>query len=229
MTDIDSTLRDLILRLVPEDGKSIGNKALHERLGLAADFTVTGEEYRRIRDELIGEGILTAGKGRGGSVLRTGPVQTAAPDFTALGLTMPERPEAKRPSTAKPVRKESGPRKKSGEGGQVISYRHQDKRKNNPHVGMVDTASDGVESHTTWAYDPHLDPALQFDVGRARIEKLIDDALASGDQAVMQQTLEQLKRLQAPYLNWSGKAELIWSDFLPLGIKNISSFEERCP
>ena len=90
---------------------------------------------------------------------------------------------------------------------QVISYRYGDKRKNNPHVGMVDTVSDGVEGQTTWSYDPHIDPTLNFDAARAGIEKLIDDALASDDGAVMRQALEQLKRLHAPYLNWTGKAE----------------------
>ena len=53
---------------------------------------------------------------------------------------------------------------------QVISYRYGDKRKNNPHVGMVDTISDGVEGHTTWAYDPHIDPTLNFDSARSGIE-----------------------------------------------------------
>ena len=64
-----------------------------------------------------------------------------------------------------------------------------------------------MEEETAWRYDPHLDPALQFDVGRAQIEKLIDDALASGDEAQMRAALEELKRLQSPYLNWTGKAE----------------------
>ena len=90
---------------------------------------------------------------------------------------------------------------------QTLSYRHSDKRKNNPPVGMVDTASDGVEGQTTWAYDPHIDPTLNFDTARAGIEKLIDEALASGDEAVMRQALEQLKRMHTPYLNWTGKAE----------------------
>ncbi len=72
---------------------------------------------------------------------------------------------------------------------------------------MVDTTSDGVESQTAWGYDPHLDPTLQFDIGRSQIEKLIDDALASGDEQVMRNTLAELKRLQEPYLNWTGKAE----------------------
>ena len=58
-----------------------------------------------------------------------------------------------------------------------------------------------------WAYDPHIDPALQFDPPRARIEALIDEALESGDTDRMREALEELKRLQSPYLNWAGKAE----------------------
>ncbi len=83
---------------------------------------------------------------------------------------------------------------------QVI-YRYGDKRKNNPHVGMVDTVSDGVEGQTAWACDPHIDPTLNFDSARAGIERLIDDA------PVMREALERIKRLHAPYLNWTGKAE----------------------
>ncbi len=89
----------------------------------------------------------------------------------------------------------------------VVSYRHPDRRKNNPEVGMVDPDTDPVEPKTKWAYDPHIDPALQFDVGRAGIENLIDDALASGDAEVMRTALEQLKKQAEPYLNWTGKAE----------------------
>ena len=90
---------------------------------------------------------------------------------------------------------------------EVLSYRHNDRRKNNPEVGMVSPDTDPDQPKTTYSYDPHIDPALQFDSKRFQIEKLIDDALASGDQNVMQQALEQLKRQQDPYLNWSGKAE----------------------
>jgi len=90
---------------------------------------------------------------------------------------------------------------------QVIAYRHADRRVNNPEVGMVTPDSDPEGGKTRWNYDPHLDPALQFDSGRAGIENLIDDALASGDVEAMRAALEELKRLQTPYLNWSGKAE----------------------
>ncbi len=74
---------------------------------------------------------------------------------------------------------------------------------------MVNTVSDGVETRTAWGYDPHIDPVLRFDVGRSSVEVLIDDALASKDESVMREALEQLKRMQAPYLNWTGKAERI--------------------
>lgn len=91
----------------------------------------------------------------------------------------------------------------------IEAYQHKDKRKNNPPVGLVTPETDGVEEKQSWAYDPHIDPALQFDgnANRAAVEKLIDDALESGDQASMQVALETLKQMHAPYLNWTGKAE----------------------
>ncbi len=95
----------------------------------------------------------------------------------------------------------------SGEDSQILSYRHPNKRVNNPDVGLVNPETDPAQPKTAWAYDPHLDPALQFDVRRAQIEKLIDDALASGDNDTMRDALAELKRLQSPYLNWAGKAE----------------------
>ena len=90
---------------------------------------------------------------------------------------------------------------------QVLSYRHGDTRVNNPEVGMVHAATDPDGDKTTWAYDPHLDPVLNFDSARAGIETLIDDALASDDPGCMKEALEELKRLQQPYLAWTGKAE----------------------
>jgi adenine-specific DNA-methyltransferase len=89
----------------------------------------------------------------------------------------------------------------------VLAYRHADRRKNNPEVGLVNEASDPEQAKTPWAYDPHLDPALQFDSARAGAEKLIADALAGDDPAAMRHALEELRRMSAPYLQWTGKAE----------------------
>lgn len=89
----------------------------------------------------------------------------------------------------------------------IAAYRHADRRANNPEVGMVTPATDPDARPTRWAYDPHLDPALQFDPQRARIEALIDAALASDRPSDLREALQELKRLQAPYLQWTGKAE----------------------
>ena len=72
---------------------------------------------------------------------------------------------------------------------------------------MVSPDTDPEQPKTTWKYDPHIDPAMQFDTRRAQIESLIDNALTSGDETAMRRALEQLKRQAEPYLNWSGKAE----------------------
>ena len=92
-------------------------------------------------------------------------------------------------------------------GQELSTYLHPEKRLNNPPVGLVTARSDGVEEKRRWAYDPHVDPALQFDLGRAQIEQLIDDALGSNDPEQYRLALEELKRLALPYLNWAGKAE----------------------
>ncbi len=214
MSKRDTILRDLILQHVPVDGASIGNKALLERLTETADFTFTEADYQRVRDALIAEGLLASGQGRGGSVMRAQAASVEAAtvevdvddEDDGLTLEMQERPEP-RPAKAGAAKAPAGPRVSKDQTKQVISYRYGDKRKNNPHVGMVDTTSDGVEEPKYWRYDPHIDPALNFDSARAQIENLIDDALASGDEAQMRQALEQLKRMQSPYLNWTGKAE----------------------
>lgn len=90
---------------------------------------------------------------------------------------------------------------------QVAPYVHDDRRVLNPEVGLVKPSNDPEIAKTKWAYDPHLDPALQFDMGRAQIEALIDGALASGDADTMRDALAELRQMQQPYLNWSGKAE----------------------
>lgn len=137
---------------------------------------------------------------------RGNPGQHVLPDddFSLESQTAPSeeaaKPHAGRNKSATPAGKKSGHP-------EVLSYRHQDKRKNNPEVGMVKPENDPDQPRTVWNYDPHLDPALQFDTGRAAIEKLIDEALASGDDAAMRAALQELKRLGEPYLNWTGKAE----------------------
>jgi adenine-specific DNA-methyltransferase len=109
--------------------------------------------------------------------------------------------------TRKPAKTKAAPQAPATGDAQVLAYRHADRRKNNPEVGLVNVASDPEQAKTPWAYDPHLDPALQFDSARAGAEKLIEDALAGDDPAAMRHALEELRRMSAPYLQWTGKAE----------------------
>ncbi len=161
---------------------------------------ISEDDYAAVRDVLVDEGLLGRGRGRGGSIYRA--------DVADLELTAPEAPEAV-PATRRPRKKVA---RKSGEPAQVLSYRHGETRVNNPEVGMVHAGTDPDGEKTTWAYDPHLDPMLNFDSARAEIESLIDDALASEEPERMKGALEELKRLQAPYLNWTGKAERLSFD-----------------
>lgn len=124
-------------------------------------------------------------------------------DSGGFELTSPEPGAA--PKRAKKTK--ASPKEKEPDPVQVLSYRHSDKRANNPEVGMVHPENDPDQPKKVWAFDPHLDPALMFDDTRALIERLIDDALSSGDAETMRDALTELKRLQAPYLNWAGKAE----------------------
>ncbi|MGQ7288669.1 site-specific DNA-methyltransferase [Vreelandella venusta] len=208
MSLTDTQLRELILSSVPQDGSTVGNVKL---LGLIThqDSSIDRSAFERVRDALVEEGVLGKGRGRGGSVflVQSSEAANKEPDLTLQMQEVPAEP----PLASVPTRKATTgkARQKKADQAQVLSYRYDEKRKNNPHVGMVDTASDGVEERTTWAYDPHLDPELQFDssASRAQVETLIDDALASGDQEQMREALEELKRLQSPYLQWAGKAE----------------------
>ena len=192
-----------LLTLVPEDGSSIGNAELRGLMALRLDRNVDETEYFTVQQALVEQGVLVKGRDRGGSVQRA-----LANACEALTLDMQAIPEdAKRPRP-----KQAGlplPNRKPGEAkrtkrrppseGKVLAYRHDERRINNPEVGLVTPDDDADERETVYAWDPHIDPALQFDIGRHDIETLIDDALASGDQASMHEALAQ-KGWSAPSL-----------------------------
>ena len=137
--------------------------------------------------------------------------QTPPDDLTSFDLAAPAANSA--PKKRAPRQKAVDSATSAGSQGaiagdaQILSYRHPDRRANNPEVGMVTPATDPDAGKTRWAHDPHLDPELRFDAARAGIENLIDEALQSDDSATLRSALEELKRLQSPYLNWAGKAE----------------------
>jgi hypothetical protein len=56
-----------------------------------------------------------------------------------------------------------GRKTKGSDPKEVVSYRHEETRANNPQVGMVHAESDPDQPKTQWQYDPHLDPKLMYD------------------------------------------------------------------
>jgi adenine-specific DNA-methyltransferase len=196
-------IAEQLLSLVPVDGTPVGNAALRDGLAEELGRDVDEYEYIAVRDALIAQGFLVKGKGRGGSV------RLAQRDTASFDLASPQvrDSEPALPTTRRKAAQKASQSKKVADKSTLISYRHAEKRRNNPEVGMVDPDSDPDEGKSRYAYDPHLDPSLQFDVGRAQVEKIIDDALDVGDEQTMREALLTLKRIADPYLNWAGKAE----------------------
>ncbi|TIQ03831.1 site-specific DNA-methyltransferase [Mesorhizobium sp.] len=209
---MSDSLAELILTLTPEDGSSINNGAMLTLLRAQVP-SLSDDAYVNARDTLVDEGVLGRGRGRGGSIFRiveqaidededSEDSEDLDEDGDGFELLPPEESAStqRRRSTKRSARS-------SGEPIQVLSYRHGETRVNNPEVGMVHAGTDPDGDKTAWAYDPHLDPMLNFDSARSGIERLIDEALASDDLQQMKDALTELKRLQQPYLNWTGKAE----------------------
>ncbi len=179
-------LASLILSLTPENGSAVGNVTMLTALRKHLPDLSEGD-YRATRDDMVRSGILERGRGRGGSIRRTGEQAETGDPAPAPG-----------PASSK---------KKHGAPKQVLSYHHEQTRVNNPEVGMVHANTDPDGGKAVWDYDPHLDPILNFDSARGGIERLIDDAIGEEDPELMTDALLELKRLQIPYLNWTGKAE----------------------
>lgn len=156
------SLYPLILQCVPADGSAIGNQSLEAQVKAAArarKVPFASPVFDSARRQLIDRGILIRGKGRGGSVrLADGADASTLEDENAFGLDVQAIPESDgitspRRTTAAGKTKARPPSPASDEA-QIVSYRHSQKRKNNPEVGMVNAASDPDQPKTIWAYDP---------------------------------------------------------------------------
>lgn len=159
MSSLQDRVARAMLSIVPADGSTIGNTALRREIEkqLQSEGLAMGDDdYWQAHSALVADGVLVKGPGRGGSVRRapagakvepksSGDLADDAGGFALqvqltpepLGAqTTPKAPaSAKRPTAP-------GTRSAAGEAAQIISYRHADKRKNNPEVGMVTPATD---------------------------------------------------------------------------------------
>jgi len=213
MTNEQQQLQTLLLNLLPADHTTVGNITLLEQFLAAAQAAGhqppgTEDDFKTAREALVAAGLAVKGKGRGGSTARaTGAARPAfALDAPAVPAPNASAAAVKQAKPAKAKAKPTPAQPDTGDA-QVLAYRHPDRRKNNPEVGLVNTESDPEQPKTAWAYDPHLDPALQFDSARAQADALIADALSGNDPAAMRHALQTLQRMGAPYLQWTGKAE----------------------
>jgi len=96
----------------------------------------------------------------------------------------------------------------------VTQYEHTDhQRPNNPPVGLVTPETDPPpppeKARKAYRYDPHLDPALNFDPQKVRddLAAVLEVGLAADSLDEAKAALAALKKAQEPYLNWAGKAE----------------------
>jgi adenine-specific DNA-methyltransferase len=153
-------ISELMLSLVPRDGSPIGNAALRRKIEarLAEEGASLGEEeYWQAHSALIAQGLLLPGRGRGGSVRRrprdtdransehaeagdSTPFALAAQDASVTSWA--DKPTGRKVATAAATRTTNvQPPRAAGGPTQIVSYRHSDKRKNNPEVGMVNPAT----------------------------------------------------------------------------------------
>jgi hypothetical protein len=113
---MNQPLAELLLDLVPANGNAIGNQSLREKFiagAAAAGFEADEALFESLRESLIGQGVLTKGKGRGGSVHR------AEPDLSAFDLAAPELDSAAA-AAGKPVAARKKPKPATPEEPQVI-------------------------------------------------------------------------------------------------------------
>jgi len=169
MPETASPLQTLLQQLLPADHSTVGNITLFGQLQTAARAAglppVSEDAFKAARDALVVSGLAVKGKGRGGSTARaTGPNR---PDFDLQAQQAPAAATVPLTATASPRSIKSGQSKSTPQttpsgAPQVLAYRHQDRRKNNPEVGLVNETSDPAQPKTTYSYDPHLDPVLQW-------------------------------------------------------------------
>ncbi len=117
-------LTDLLLSLVPADGATIGNTALRRLIELrftAEGRSITDEAYWQAQAELIAQGLLLKGQGRGGTVRWTSPAAALVSRQWSVirGLTMALRFRPKSPRPLPPCRTRSN---------QSVSRQHPSRR-----------------------------------------------------------------------------------------------------
>ena len=138
-------LEGLLLGLLPVNGSTVVNgQLLTLWTQAAADASVkaSSDDFASLREDLVVRGLVVKGRGRGGSTARASAAVPGSDAFALEGEAAAAADEAGE-ATAKPsmskLAKPAKPRARAagaGEEAQDLSYRHPDRRKNNPEVGL---------------------------------------------------------------------------------------------
>jgi adenine-specific DNA-methyltransferase len=216
---------EILLSYVPADGSSIGNMKLRERLGWEE------ARYQSARQPLLDQGLLSTGRGKGGSVMRSGvqpapatPVAASANTGSVPALEMFAPEEVAMSAPVKPAASAANAPKTSI--APVTSYRHSEAtRKNIPPAGLA-AQSTVQETHPhRLSYDPHLSPVLRFDsTGETdqvmlHVQDILDRAKTSALTPEETQLLsDALLRSRQPWLEWAGKREKRWFEVDPVAL-----------
>jgi adenine-specific DNA-methyltransferase len=216
---------EILLSHVPADGSSIGNMKLRERLGWEE------ARYQSARQPLLDQGLLSTGRGKGGSVMRSGaepapatPVAASANTGSAPALEMFAPEEVAMSAPVKPAASAAKAPKTSI--APVTSYRHSEAtRKNIPPAGLA-AQSTVQETHPhRLSYDPHLSPVLRFD-STGETDQLmlhVQDILEKAKTCTLtpeetQLLSDALLRSRQPWLEWAGKREKRWFEVDPVAL-----------
>lgn len=217
MSQHDANLHDLILQLLPKDGSSIGNIKLQQQLTEAAAFSFSEEDYWRVRDALIADGVLGKGQGRGGSVFLAQP-SASKPSSLADQVLAKHRPQPEAPQTPMDAAVGADP---------YGTYQYDTKATSRPDVGVQEQFN-ARKPPKQYRYDSSLAPELCWDENAERdfaewLLNLVAEAAEKGEANVfteeqvwkgngerfnsLSQCVARLKSLTQPFLNWAGKAE----------------------
>lgn len=217
MTQYESQLRDLILAHVPADGSSIGNIKLQQQLTEAAAFSFSEEDYWRVRDALITDGVLGKGQGRGGSVFLAQP-SASKPASLADQVVAKHRPQAEDDQDTSDSDLGADP---------YGTYQYDTKATSRPDVGVQEQFN-ARKPPKQYRYDSSLAPELCWDENAERdfaewLLNLVAEAAEKGEASIfteeqvwkgngerfnsLSQCVARLKSLTQPFLNWAGKAE----------------------
>lgn len=219
MSQHDASLHELILQLIPKDGSGIGigNIKLQQQLTEVAAFSFNEEDYKRVRDALIADGVLGKGQGRGGSVFLAQP-SASKPSSLADQVLAKHRPQPEDDQTTSDSGLGADP---------YATYQYDTKATSRPDVGVQEQFN-ARKPPKQYRYDSSLAPELCWDENAERdfaewLLNLVAEAAEKGEASVfteeqvwkgngerfnsLSQCVARLKSLTQPFLNWAGKAE----------------------